>query len=43
MIPDITLAIVPKAGHLLSVEQKQQINELVIEFLSRHPMDADEQ
>ncbi|WMT43057.1 alpha/beta fold hydrolase [Paenibacillus sp. D2_2] len=43
LIPEITLATVPKAGHLLSVEQKQRINEIVIEFLGKHPIDANRQ
>jgi len=38
IIPDVTIATVPKAGHLLSVEQKKQINELVSDFLGKHPI-----
>ncbi|WP_179014744.1 alpha/beta fold hydrolase [Paenibacillus sp. 79R4] len=36
LLPDITLATVPKAGHLLSIEQKQRINQLVMKFLGKH-------
>lgn len=40
IIPDVTIATIPMAGHLLSVEQKQQINELVIDFLGNHPIES---
>ncbi|BFH63013.1 alpha/beta fold hydrolase [Paenibacillus azoreducens] len=36
-IPDITTATVPRAGHFLSIEQKEEINRLVLDFLAKHP------
>ncbi|MCE5168384.1 alpha/beta fold hydrolase [Paenibacillus profundus] len=38
LIPDVTIATIPRAGHFLSIEQKQRINELVIDFLRQHPI-----
>jgi pimeloyl-ACP methyl ester carboxylesterase len=35
-IPDVTTATVPEAGHFLTIEQKERINELVLDFLAKH-------
>ena len=32
-IPDADLAIVPGAGHLVGVEQPEELNALLLEFL----------
>lgn len=37
VIPHIEAEIIPKAGHLLSMEQPERVDELVIKFLSTHP------
>lgn len=35
-LPDSELAVVPDAGHLVNIEQPEEFNRLLLEFLARH-------
>jgi 3-oxoadipate enol-lactonase len=37
-IPGAELSIIPKGRHMFFIQFRQQVNKIILDFLSRHPI-----